>query len=161
MTAQKKRKAPAAIAAPTQDQSGNWRCSNIGRLLNQAVYRFETRVLSLLAERGFSEVRLAHINVTRNLDVEGTRSTDLALRAAMTKQAMGELVEQCVALRLVERERDPSDGRAKIVKFTAHGLDFLDQFRQAVAIAQSEMGLRLGSERLQLLLDALWDYEHP
>jgi DNA-binding MarR family transcriptional regulator len=149
------------IAVPSQDPTSNWRRNNIGRLLNEAVTRFETRVLSLLAEKGYGEVRLVHINVTRNLDIEGTRSTDLAQRASMTKQAMGELVEQCVGLGLVTRERDPADGRAKIVRFTKAGRDFLDRFRQAVATAQAEMGERLGEGRLQMLLDALWDYSHP
>jgi DNA-binding MarR family transcriptional regulator len=149
------------IAVPSQDPTSNWRRNNIGRLLNESVTRFESRVLSLMAEKGYGEVRLGHINVTRNLDIEGTRSTDLAVRASMTKQAMGELVEQCVALGLVRREPDPTDGRAKIVRFTDEGITFLGQFRHAVATAQAEMGARLGAGRLQKLLDALWDYSHP
>jgi DNA-binding MarR family transcriptional regulator len=160
-TSSPKRLRLVPIAMPSQDATSNWRRNNVGRLLNEAVHRFESRVLSLLAERGFAEVRLVHINVTRNLDVEGTRATDLAARASMTKQAMGELVEQCVGLGLVSRERDPADGRAKIVKFTDQGTVFLEQFRQAVSIAQAEMGECLGNDRLQVLLDALWDYSHP
>jgi DNA-binding MarR family transcriptional regulator len=149
------------IAVPTQDAASNWRASNIGRLLNQAVHRFESRVLVLLAEHGFSEVRLVHLNVTRNLDIDGTRATELAARANMTKQAMGELIDQCVALGMVRREPDPADGRAKILRFTDWGLDFLGHFRHAVATAQAEMGERLGPDRLQGLLDALWDYSNP
>lgn len=153
-----------AFALPAragEDGDGNWRRHNLGRLLNEAVHRFESRVLALLAEQGFGEVRLAHIGVTRNLDVGGTRATELAQRASMTKQAMGELIEQCVALGLVRRELDPADRRAKIVRFTDHGLHFLDMFRRAVATAQAELGERLGEGRLQALLDTLWDYSHP
>ncbi|WP_424139849.1 MarR family winged helix-turn-helix transcriptional regulator [Roseomonas chloroacetimidivorans] len=139
----------------------NWRQYNIGRLLNQAVHRFESRILVLLEEQGFTGVRLAHINVTRNLDVEGTRATELASRASMTKQAMGELIEQCVGLGLVRREPDPADGRAKIIRFTASGLHFLDQFRLALLTAKEEMDESLGPERVQVLLDVLWDYCHP
>jgi DNA-binding MarR family transcriptional regulator len=151
----------APLALPARGGPGNWRRHNVGRLLNEAVHRFESRVLALLAETGFHEVRLAHIGVTRNLDIGGTRATELAHRASMTKQAMGELIEQCVALGLVQREPDPADGRAKIVRFTERGLRFLEEFRGAVATAQREMGERLGEERLQALLDTLWDYAHP
>ena len=149
------------LALPVGVAEDNWRRHNVGRLLNEAVHRFESRVLALLGEGGFREVRLAHIGVTRNLDVGGTRATELAHRASMTKQAMGELIEQCIALGLVQREPDPADRRAKIVRFTERGLRFLEEFRAAVATAQREMGERLGEDRLQALLDTLWDYAHP
>lgn len=145
----------------TPDAVSAWRTRNIGRLLNVAVVQFESRVLALMAEQGFDDVRLAHVNVTRNLDIDGTRLTELASRASMTKQSMGELVDQCVALKLVRRAPDPADGRAKIVHFTKHGLKFLEHFRVAVATAQREMGERLGEDRLQILLAALWEYTHP
>ncbi|TPG56958.1 MarR family transcriptional regulator [Roseomonas nepalensis] len=144
---------------PTAEDA--WRRDNVGRLLHEAVHRFESRVLARLAARGFGEVRLAHVGVTRNLDTAGTRATELARRASMTKQAMGELIEQCVALRLVSRETDPADRRAKTVRFTAHGFHFLDEFRRAVAEAQAEMGGRLGEARLDALLSALRDYARP
>ena len=73
-----------------------WRHANIGRLLNNAVRRFEGRVLELMSERGHGQTRIAHVSLTRNLDVEGTRLTELARRASMSKQAMGELVERGV-----------------------------------------------------------------
>ena len=149
------------LALPAGVAEEGWRRHNVGRLLNEAVHRFESRVLALLAERGFGEVRLAHVGLTRNLDAGGTRATELAQRASMTKQAMGELIEQCAALGLVQREADPADRRAKVVRFTMHGLHFLEEFRRAVASAQHEMGERLGQERLQALLDILWDDAHP
>jgi DNA-binding MarR family transcriptional regulator len=140
---------------------GEWRQRNIGRLLNVAIVQFESQVLTLLAADGFEGVRLAHVNVTRNLDIAGTRLTELAARAQMTKQSMGELVDQCVVMDLVRRKPDPQDGRAKILCFTEHGLDFLERFRIAVATTQREMGERLGQDRLQILLDLLWEYTHP
>jgi DNA-binding MarR family transcriptional regulator len=95
-----------------------WRHANVGRLLNNAVRRFEARVLELMSASGHVETRIAHVSLTRNLDVEGTRLTELAQRASMSKQAMGELVDQCAELGLVERMADPKDGRARIIRFT-------------------------------------------
>jgi DNA-binding MarR family transcriptional regulator len=135
-----------------------WRHANIGRLLNNAVRRFEARVLELMSERGHAETRIAHVSLTRNLDVEGTRLTELARRASMSKQAMGELVDQFVELGLVDRIADPSDGRARIVKFTRAGLIWLNAFRDAVDIAEREMHAELGKTTMDAILKGLAAY---
>jgi DNA-binding MarR family transcriptional regulator len=135
-----------------------WRHANIGRLLNNAVNRFEARVLEVMSERGHGQTRIAHVSLTRNLDVEGTRLTELARRAAMSKQAMGELVDQCVELGLVDRMADPSDGRARIVKFTRAGLVWLNAFRDAVDIAEREMRAELGKATMDAILKGLAAY---
>jgi DNA-binding MarR family transcriptional regulator len=135
-----------------------WRHANIGRLLNNAVRRFEARVLELMSASGHDETRIAHVSLTRNLDVEGTRLTELARRASMSKQAMGELVDQCVELGLVDRVADPSDGRARIITFTAAGLSWLDAFRDAVDVAEQEMRAELGKATMDAILKGLADY---
>lgn len=135
-----------------------WRHGNIGRLLNNAVRRFEARVLELMSEKGHSETRIAHVNLTRNLDIGGTRLTDLARRAEMSKQAMGELVDQCIALGLVGRVEDPSDGRARLVTFTPAGLIWLEAFRDAVDRAESEMRTKLGDATMDTILHGLHEY---
>lgn len=138
----------------------SWRHSNIGRLLANALNRFERRVFEILAENGHDEVRYSHINLTRNLDVDGTITTELARRAGMTKQAMGEIVEQCEQLGLVERVRDKRDARAKIVRFTPDGLAWLNAFRAALATAEQEMRDELGYLRTDAIASALEAYGH-
>jgi DNA-binding MarR family transcriptional regulator len=135
-----------------------WRADNIGRYLQNAVWRFETQVLARLAEAGHAEVNLTHINLTRHLDVEGTRLTELARRAMMTKQSMGELVVQVERLGLVARHADPTDGRAKIVRFTPEGLAWLNDFRRALKKAERDMQRELGDEPFGVLKQALAAY---
>ena len=142
----------------TKKSGTAWRHANIGRLLNSAVRRFEARVLELMSASGHVETRIAHVNVTRNLDVDGTRLTELARRASMSKQAMGELVDQCVDLGLVDRIVDPSDGRARIITFTAAGLTWLDAFRDAVDVAEQEMRAELGKATMDAILSGLTIY---
>jgi DNA-binding MarR family transcriptional regulator len=145
--------------APRTGRSGTaWRHANIGRLLNNAVRRFESRVLELMAASGHGETRIAHVSLTRNLDVEGTRLTELARRASMSKQAMGELVDQCTELGLVAREADPHDGRARIVRFTPAGLTWLEAFGDAVDMAEAEMRKELGKAAMDVVLQALSAY---
>ena len=143
----------AAASAPDQ-----WRHDNIGRLLNNAVRRFEDRVLELMADAGYRDTRISHIHLTRNLDRDGTRLTELATRGGMTKQAMGELVDQCAGIGLVERTMDPADKRARIVKFTPRGFAWLELFRRAVDQAENEMRAELGETRHDAVRNGLEMY---
>jgi len=134
-----------------------WRLTHLGRLLGEATRRFDERVLHLmahaldvplalsnLAARG--QVSAAHIHITRHLELQGTRLTDLAQRAGMSKQAMGDLVDQCAAWGLVTREPDPRDARARVVKFTVSGLAWLQAFRDAVVQAEREFRSEVGTD---------------
>jgi len=127
----------------------------VGRLLNNAVSRFESRVLQLMSQSGHPQARISHISLTRNLDLNGTRVSALARRAGMTKQAMGELVSQCSTLRLVVTSADPSDKRARLVQFTPEGLQWLEAFRQAVDRAEHEMRDEVGGMSMDVLRGAL------
>jgi DNA-binding MarR family transcriptional regulator len=135
-----------------------WRRSNIGRRLNEAVRIFEARIVERLHEVGRSELSVAHINLTRNLDERGTRLTELARRASMTKQSMGELVDQVERTGLIARRPDPTDGRAKLICFTDEGLVWLEAFHHALTVADAEMRERVGSEMVDLMVELLGTY---
>ena len=134
-----------------------WRQAHLGRLLGHAMRRFDARVLALMAasERAplalsnlaaRDKVGAAHIHITRHLPLGGARLTDLAQAAGMSKQAMGDLVDQCVAWGLVARAADPLDARARRIVFTPAGLDWLAAFRDAVAQAEAEFRAAVGAE---------------
>jgi DNA-binding MarR family transcriptional regulator len=136
-----------------EDLSGGWRQTHLGRLLGLAMRRFDERVLVLMASNvnvplGLShlaargQVGAAHIHITRHLAVEGSRLTDLARAAGMSKQAMGNLVDQCEAWGLVIRVPDPRDARARQVCFTPVGLAWLAAFREAVNQGRAGVSLR-------------------
>lgn len=141
-------------------QNESWRHSNIGRVLHNALNRFESRVFEILAENGHSEARYTHLNLTRNLDRAGTRTSELARRAGVTKQAMGEIVEQCEKLGLIRRIPDKKDARAKIVKFTDLGSEWLKAFQVALSKAEEEMCGELGFLRTDAIATALQAYGH-
>ena len=100
--------------------------------------------LSNLAAR--NQISAAHIHITRHLALEGSRLSELAELADMSKQAMGALVDQCEAWGLVQRMSDGTDARAKRIAFTPDGLAWLDAFKQAVAQAQDEFRQEVGAE---------------
>ncbi|HEY0825422.1 MAG TPA: MarR family winged helix-turn-helix transcriptional regulator [Ramlibacter sp.] len=134
-----------------------WRLTHLGRLLGHAMRRFDERVLHLMAHNidvplalsnlaARAQISAAHIHITRHLELQGTRLTDLAQKAGMSKQAMGDLVDQCEAWGLVTREADPRDARARLVRFTATGLLWLHAFREAVAQAEKEFRAEVGPD---------------
>jgi DNA-binding MarR family transcriptional regulator len=145
---------PTAAAPKVDDR---WRQMHLGRLLGHAMRKFDERVLHLMAHdagvplalanlAARDQISAAHIHITRHLAMQGSRLTVLAQAAGMSKQAMGDLVDQCEAWGLVKRERDEQDARAKKVVFTADGLAWLDAFKTAVAQVESEFKESVGQD---------------
>jgi DNA-binding MarR family transcriptional regulator len=154
---------------PATDADAGWRLTHLGRLLGHAMRRFDERVLHLMANNidvplalsnlaARSQVSAAHIHITRHLALEGSRLTELAQRAGMSKQAMGDLVDQCEAWGLVVREADAQDGRARRVRFTEAGLAWLLAFREAVAQAEAEFRAEVGAEVATVVMIGLEAY---
>jgi DNA-binding MarR family transcriptional regulator len=143
-----------ALASVLDDR---WRETHLGRLLGHAMRRFDARVLSLMANNeqvplalsnlaARDQISAAHIHITRHLSLQGSRLTELAQAAGMSKQAMGNLVNQCEAWGLVKREGDSRDARAKQLVFTEAGLAWLAAFQMAVAQAEEEFKASVGGD---------------
>lgn len=141
----------------TSPAAESWRQTHLGRLLEMAGQRFETRVLVLMARNDELTLSLshlagrgpwaaAHVQITRHLPLAGCRLTVLAQRAGITKQAMGKLVDQCAAWDLVQRLPDPHDARAQQVVFTTAGRAWLAAYQQAVQQAEAEFRQAVGPE---------------
>ena len=102
-----------------------------------------------MADAGFEDVREGHGCVFGFVDLEnGSRLTDLAERARLTKQAVGEAVAELEQLGYIERVPDPEDGRAKIIRLTARGEDAARMGRRLFAEIEAEWAERFGEERI-------------
>jgi DNA-binding MarR family transcriptional regulator len=148
-----------------------WRQSHLGRWLGHAMRRFDARVLQLMASNegvplalanlaAREQISAAHIHITRHLALQGSRLTELAQAAGMTKQAMGKLVDQCEAWGLVLREDDPLDARARRVVFTDSGLAWLQAFQDAVLQAEQEFREAVGQDVATVVALGLEAYAH-
>jgi DNA-binding MarR family transcriptional regulator len=149
----------------------DWRRSHLGRLMGDALQRFDARVMSLMAHDAHvplalsnlaarEQIGAAHVHLTRHLQRHGSRLTDLAAAAGMSKQAMGDLVNQCEAWNLVKRAPDPHDKRAKLVLFTDDGLAWLAAFERAIAVAEQEFKQHVGDEVATVVSIGLEAYGH-
>jgi len=152
-------------------QDDRWRQTHLGRLLGHAMRRFDERVLHLMAGNegvplalanlaSRDQISAAHVHITRHLGLNGSRLTDLARAAGMSKQAMGDLVDQCTAWGLVQREPDPLDARARRVVFTPVGLAWLQAFKDAVAQAEAEFRHAVGKDVATVVALGLEAYAH-
>jgi DNA-binding MarR family transcriptional regulator len=74
-----------------------------------------------LVATGYGDIRPTHGCVFRFIREEPLRLTELATLAGMTKQSIGEVIDNLVELGYVKRVPDPQDRRAKLLCLTAKG----------------------------------------
>jgi DNA-binding MarR family transcriptional regulator len=126
------------------------------RLLNTALVEFADELQSRLVAAGLSDIRPGHGCVFGGIDPEnGSRLTELAERANMTKQSVGEVTSDLEQRGYLERVADPSDGRAKIIRLTEHGRHAYTIGRQLIDEVERDWAARYGEERIAALRDAL------
>jgi DNA-binding MarR family transcriptional regulator len=94
---------------------------NVARGLLTAARAHAAAVVARLARRGYVDFPFASASVLWLLDEGGTRSTTLAQRAGVTKQAMSQQVKQMERDGYLEQVPDLSDTRAKVVRMTPRG----------------------------------------
>ncbi|HET9723890.1 MAG TPA: MarR family winged helix-turn-helix transcriptional regulator [Actinomycetota bacterium] len=129
---------------------------DLGRLLLEAHRALGAELVSTLAERGYPDARPGHAAVFLHIDRRtGTRLTELARRARMTKQGMMLVVDDLEQRGYVRRVPDPEDARAKVVRLTARGRRFVAEARRASAAVEAAARRDLGDRRYETLRDAL------
>jgi len=100
-------------------------------------------------ERGHSEIRLAHNAVFATLYGEAARTSDMAARAGITKQSMGEVVRELAELGLVEVKPDPDDRRAKLVAYTEKGIEVTTGGRRYLEELEERFAEEFGEEKYE------------
>ncbi len=116
---------------------------NVARGLLASARAHTAVVVARLAMRGYINFPFASASLLWLMDEGGTRSTVLARRAGVTKQAMSHLVRLMERQGYLEQVPDPSDTRAKVVRMTPRG--------EAVKIACVEVREELNQEIARLV----------
>lgn len=117
----------------------------------------ETRIVAEVRRAGFEDVTLAQGRVAARIGEEGTRLTELAAQAQVTKQSAGAVVDQLEQAGYVERVPDPTDARARLVRLAPRGREVQAVARRVEREIEREWELHLGPERMAALRDALVD----
>ena len=130
--------------------------TDLGRLLLEGHRALAGELVAVLAERGYPDIRAGHAAVFLHIDRRsGTRLTELARRAHMTKQGMMLVVDDLEGRGYVRRVPDPEDGRAKVVRLTAHGRRCAAESRRAAQALETQTRRLLGDRRYETLREAL------
>lgn len=138
-----------------EDEINRWRRDNLGRLLIRAFEAFQADVLEGFLARGIIELERTDLPVLRNLDLAGNRMSEIAERAGLSKQTIGPLVRELEDKGVVRVDPDPSDGRAKVVRFTEKGLEAFAVAVEVIDETSERYTESLGTRRMGQLRTAL------
>lgn len=130
--------------------------ASVAQLLFKAARLLNERALASLPNPAQGpRLRAAHTSLFPHIDLEGTRLTELAKRLGISKQAVGQLVDELEQMGAIERIPDPEDGRAKLVRFSRKpGRTLLDGLRHLQTI-EAELVAELGETQVQGLREGL------
>ncbi len=129
----------------------------IGAMLRLSHQRFVGKIMSRLADSKFADVQPSHFAPVQVLwdYPDGIRLTDLAAKAKITKQSMGELVDQIVGRGFAELIPDPADGRARLIKMTPYGRKGAQLIRGIVRDAEKDLAKLIGADKAEELREIL------
>ncbi len=133
----------------------------ISGLLIEAFRSLESEIGPALEDRGAFELTPAQARALLLVDRTGTRLTELARRAGVTKQAMMQLVDDLQTTGCVRRTPDPEDSRAKVVRLTAKGLRQRARARKAIQAVESRLKRQLGPRRFDVFRTTLEELVEP
>jgi DNA-binding MarR family transcriptional regulator len=131
------------VASPDPDPSTPTLLRTAYNVLSAAIYR-------AVSDAGATDMRPAHGNAMEMLSIQdGLRLTDIAARAGMAPQSMGEIVDDLVAKGYLSRREDPSDRRAKRIYLTQKGRETAQASRIALMEVERRITETLGADKYQ------------
>ena len=114
----------------------------------------DERVRHAMRDAGY-DVTVAQARLAQRIAEDGTRLTELADRAGVTKQTASLLVAALEREGLVERVPDPEDGRARLITLSARGREAAQRAMEVVIGVEGEWTAHLGPELTERLREAL------
>jgi DNA-binding MarR family transcriptional regulator len=108
-----------------------------------------------LRTAGFPDLRAAHAPIFMAIEPAGSRATELAQLAKMTKQAAGELIRYLVDRGYLTLEPDPADRRAKKVRLTVRGWEAIAVGERVIGDFDRWLDDLIGADRVTELREVL------
>jgi DNA-binding MarR family transcriptional regulator len=104
-----------------------------------------------LLRAGFSGSGPAAWYLLHSIPPEGGRASELARELGVTKQAVGQTLSELLADGYVVKEKDPSDGRAQLIRLTPRGQAVVDAGEAALLDQEKGWGEHMGRTRMRAL----------
>jgi|SRR6185369_4857542 len=128
---------------------------NVGVLMFIAYRALENEAFAALAAAGHTDITRAQGKLLQRVNEDGSRLTDLADAAQVTKQTAGYLVDQLERAGYLERAPDPTDARARLIRLTDKAKQIRPIADRAVAETEARWAAHLGKRRMDQLHDTL------
>lgn len=127
---------------------------DLATLMFIAYRAMDEQVVRAVRSAGF-EITVAQARLAQRIAPNGSRLTDLAEQAQVTKQTASLLVAALERQGLLERVPDPDDGRARLIRLTQRGLTASGHARDAVMGVEDIWARHLGPTLTGSLREAL------
>lgn len=122
----------------------------LGMLAFLAYRQVEMRSMAAVEAAGHT-ITLSQARLFERVNPEGSRLTELAESAQLTKQSAAYLVDELIAAGYLRRSRDPEDGRAKLITITDRGYEVIAVACRSEAEVEEEWSNHLGDESFDTL----------
>jgi DNA-binding MarR family transcriptional regulator len=139
---------------PTMTQSKDFPPA-IGALLRLAWQAVRGRIYEGVLEAGYTDLSRAHVFSLRWPPFDGLRPSEIATRTQLSRQAINDLLSDLEKGGYLERVPDPTDGRARIVRFTERGWDLTQVIRDMSFATEREWTRAIGEARFAEFRDTL------
>lgn len=120
--------------------------TNFARRLDELAASMHRRLMNKLIAKGHHGLKMSFAAVLSHLGFAETRLVDIAERAGMSKQAIGQIADEIEALGYIRRVPDRNDRRAKNLVFTPRGEELIACSLEALEEIQQELIELLGAE---------------
>jgi len=130
---------------------------NLGILLFVTYRALEQRAHDAVVAAGITDITLAQARIAARISPQGSRVSDLAEQARVTKQSAGFLVDHLEAAGYVERVPDPADRRARLVRLTPRADKVVKIANAEVQQVFAEWADHVGADRIRQVDETLRD----
>jgi DNA-binding MarR family transcriptional regulator len=137
-----------------KERGEDWAPDHMARWLEVVTRRLRA---DLGAQGGFAfpELRGSHRRLLQMIPPEGIRITDLARRADMTKQALGEFMDWLEHAGFVASGQDPADGRVRLITRTEQGDAAATAAQRAIDAVERGWRTEIGAARYDAMKQVL------
>jgi len=129
--------------------------TNLATLLQFGLEAMVEAIDRALNSAGYGEIKPSHGVVFENIRPGGSRLSEMAGRAGMSKQLMQYLVNPLVDAGYLERRPDPSDGRGKLLLLTSKGKRAVRIAEEAIAATEREWATRFDPDQVAAVRSVL------
>lgn len=127
----------------------------IGALLRMAWETLQADLYAGLLSAGFDDLRDIHRPLLRYPPIDGMRPSQLAAHLRLSKQATNDLLRDLEDFGYVTLEHDPTDGRARIIRYTDRGWLFFRTGSNLSRAVGERWAAAVGRERVEQLQEIL------